>query len=110
MRAISRGRSSPSAIASCSEIRRRGVARRRRSRDSTSIVKMQTAIDAVASLNLREVDDSIFGVDDGSERPAHYDRMGKLYDIVCGTAAYNRAVWGTTPDRSRAFATRIFES
>lgn len=41
---------------------------------------------------------------------AHYDRMGWLYDAACGTALYNRVVWGTTPDRSREFAERVFAS
>jgi SAM-dependent methyltransferase len=41
---------------------------------------------------------------------AHYDRMGWLYDACCGTTLYNRAVWGTTPMRSRAFAERVFAS
>lgn len=72
--------------------------------------KMQTALDAISSLAPRQIDDAIFAVDGTPATDAHYDRMGKLYDVVCGTTAYNRAVWGTTPDRSRAFATRIFDS
>jgi SAM-dependent methyltransferase len=71
---------------------------------------MQTATDAIADLGAAEIDDAIFSVGVGAAAPTHYDRMGALYDMVCGTTAYNRAVWGTTPDRSRAFATRIFES
>ena len=71
---------------------------------------MQTAIDAITDLGAVEIDDAIFAVDAGADVPAHYDRMGALYDMVCGTTAYNLTVWGTTPDRSRAFATRIFES
>jgi SAM-dependent methyltransferase len=71
---------------------------------------MHTAIDAIAALGAAEIDDAIFAVDGKSAAPTHYDRMGSLYDSVCGTSAYNRTVWGTTPDRSRAFATRIFES
>jgi SAM-dependent methyltransferase len=66
--------------------------------------------DLPSSLGLRPIDDSIFAADETSPTPAHYDRMGGLYDAVCGTEAYNRLVWGTTPDRSRAFATRIFEA
>lgn len=71
---------------------------------------MPSAIDAISMLRPVEIDHSIFAVDGASPTPAHYDHMGKLYDTVCGTTAYNRLVWGTTPDRSRAFATRIFES
>src|ERR1700742_207800 len=71
---------------------------------------MQTAIDAISMLRPAEIDDAIFEVGGPPPAPAHYDHMGKLYDVVCGTTAYNRAVWGTTPDASRAFATRIFES
>jgi SAM-dependent methyltransferase len=67
--------------------------------------------DVPASLGLREIDDAIFASpEDANPTSVHYDRMGRLYDVVCGTRAYNRAVWGTTPDRSRTFATRIFES
>ena len=71
---------------------------------------MQSANDAITELGAVEIDDAIFAVDAGAAVPTHYDRMGALYDAVCGTAAYNFAVWGTTPDASRAFATRIFES
>ena len=41
---------------------------------------------------------------------AHYDRIAPLYDAVLSTKLYNRAMWKTTPDAYRAFATRVFES
>lgn len=71
---------------------------------------MQSASDAIRDLGATEIEDAIFAVDAGNAAATHYDRMGVLYDVVCGTTAYNRAVWGTTPDTSRAFATSIFES
>ena len=69
-----------------------------------------TAASVSATLGAVEIEDAIYAVDARAVGSAHYDRMGALYDAVCGTMAYNRVVWGTTPDRSRAFATRIFES
>jgi SAM-dependent methyltransferase len=57
---------------------------------------------------LTAVDDDIFAVHAGSG--AHYDRMGWVYDAVCGTRAYNALVWNTTPTASRDFARRIFDS
>ena len=71
---------------------------------------MPNGIDAVSPLPLSEVERSIFALDGAADEPAHYDRMGRLYDIACGTRAYNRLVWGTTPEASRAFASRVFGS
>lgn len=71
---------------------------------------MPGSLATLSSLRLEEVEDSIFAPVGASAERAHYDRMGRLYDIACGTRAYNRLVWGTTPDASRAFASRIFES
>ena len=71
---------------------------------------MPNAIDALSSLPLSEVERSIFALEGAAVEPAHYARMGRLYDIACGTRAYNRLVWGTTPEASRDFASRIFGS
>lgn len=57
-----------------------------------------------------EIEDSILGVSGARAETAHYDRMGRVYDLVCGTRAYNRLVWGTTPSRSRSFASHVFAS
>src|SRR3954463_10267653 len=71
---------------------------------------MPNAIDALSSLPLSEAERSIFALEGAAVEPAHYDRMGRLYDIACGTRTYNRLVWGTTPEASRAFASSIFAS
>jgi SAM-dependent methyltransferase len=62
----------------------------------------------VNGCTLTEIDDDI--IDLAPRVVAHYDAMGWLYDAVCGTSLYNRIVWGTDPQDSRNFATRIFKS
>lgn len=39
---------------------------------------------------------------------AHYDRIGRVYDPLIRTTAYNRIVWRSSPVEYRAFAERVF--
>jgi SAM-dependent methyltransferase len=57
-----------------------------------------------------DVEESIVALEGSTARDTHYDRMGKLYDVVCGTWMYERLVWGTTPARLREFASTVFSS
>ncbi|HEX4682524.1 MAG TPA: methyltransferase domain-containing protein [Gemmatimonadaceae bacterium] len=65
-------------------------------------------LERIAVGPLAALDDDIFAVHQASD--AHYDRMGWLYDAVCGTRAYNALVWNTTPSISRDFARRVIDS
>jgi SAM-dependent methyltransferase len=42
--------------------------------------------------------------------PAHYDRIGRIYDAALSTRVYNWLLWNSAPARYRAFATSLFES
>jgi SAM-dependent methyltransferase len=77
-------------------------------RDNETLIN---ATDTLAAFgHFAEIDEAIFALDGRVAEPTHYDRMGAIYDRVCGTRLYNYVVWGTTPTRSRSFASRVFES
>jgi SAM-dependent methyltransferase len=67
----------------------------------------------IANGPIAEIEDDIFDLAPSAPpllHVAHYDRMGWLYDAVCGTAAYGNLVWGAPPHRSRDFAEQVFAS
>ncbi len=45
-----------------------------------------------------------------NERPAGYDRIAALYDLVVGNGLYNRLVWGNWPSRYAYAARRALET
>lgn len=45
-----------------------------------------------------------------AERPADYDRVAGLYDLVVGNRLYNRLVWGNWPSRYADAARRALET
>jgi len=63
----------------------------------------------VAHGTVTEIEDDIFGLAPAPPH-AHYDRMGWVYDAVCGTSLYGNLVWGAPPHRSRDFAEHVFAS
>src|SRR4051812_8948588 len=65
-------------------------------------------LERIAIEPLSAIDEDIFG--SNSAAAAHYDRMGWVYDAVCGTRAYDALVWNTTPEVSRDFARGVFGS
>ena len=45
-----------------------------------------------------------------AERPADYDRIAGLYDLVVGNGLYNRLVWGNWPSRYADAARRALDT
>jgi SAM-dependent methyltransferase len=68
----------------------------------------RAALTELAGRELPEIDREIFELSP-VVGGAHYDRIASLYDAVLGTNVYNLALWKTTPETYRAFATRVFE-
>ena len=56
------------------------------------------------------VADGIATVLPSAERPADYDRIAGLYDLIVGNSLYNRLVWGNWPSRYAGAARRAVET
>ena len=54
--------------------------------------------------------DGIATVLPAEERPADYDKIAGLYDLVVGNGVYNRLVWGNWPSRYAEAARRALQS
>jgi SAM-dependent methyltransferase len=61
-------------------------------------------------INPQPLSDGIATVLPPAERPAGYDRIAGLYDLVVGNRLYNRLVWGNWPSRYADAARRALET
>lgn len=68
----------------------------------------RAALELLAGRSLATIENDITELTPVPE--AHYDRIGRVYDPLIRTRAYNRIVWRSSPAEYRAFAERVFDS
>lgn len=68
----------------------------------------RAALESLAGRPLRMIEDGIAELTPVAR--AHYDQIGRLYDPLIRTNAYNRIVWRSSPAAYRTFAERVFRS
>jgi len=68
----------------------------------------RAALESLAGRSLSMLEDGVIELTPVAN--AHYDRIGRAYDPLIRTNAYNRIVWRSSPAAYRAFAERVFES
>ena len=73
-----------------------------------SMTDARAALELLAGRTLSMLEDGIAELTPVAQ--AHYDRIGRVYDPLIRTHAYNRIVWRSSPEEYRAFAERVFAS
>lgn len=61
--------------------------------------------------SVRIISEGIYSaISDNAAGVHHYDRIASVYDHVVGTKAYNKVMWGCSPDEYINFAVRAVDS